>query len=177
MNTKQLLIALGVLVVIALIIGVGSSFMSKNPTTSMSPSPSVTGVACTMDAMMCPDGSYVGRQGPNCEFAMCPSGTASTTSFSLKIGQKGGALGVAVTPIEVLEDSRCPVNVQCIQAGTVRLNADVTVGTTTSRKMLTLNNATTTGAYKLTLTGVTPVRTANVTPTKADYTFSFTVTK
>lgn len=28
-------------------------------------------VACTMDAMQCPDGSYVGRSGPNCEF-ICP---------------------------------------------------------------------------------------------------------
>ncbi len=29
-------------------------------------------VACTMEAKACPDGSYVGRQGPNCEFAPCP---------------------------------------------------------------------------------------------------------
>ena len=29
-------------------------------------------IACTMDAMMCPDGSYVGRTGPNCEF-VCPN--------------------------------------------------------------------------------------------------------
>lgn len=29
-------------------------------------------VACTMDAKQCPDGSYVGRVGPNCEFAPCP---------------------------------------------------------------------------------------------------------
>jgi hypothetical protein len=28
-------------------------------------------VACTMDAKMCSDGSYVGRSGPNCEF-VCP---------------------------------------------------------------------------------------------------------
>lgn len=28
--------------------------------------------ACTLDAKMCPDGSYVGRIGPNCEFAACP---------------------------------------------------------------------------------------------------------
>lgn len=27
---------------------------------------------CTMDAKVCPDGSSVGRQGPNCEFAACP---------------------------------------------------------------------------------------------------------
>jgi len=30
------------------------------------------GMACTMDAKMCPDGSYVGRTGPDCEFAECP---------------------------------------------------------------------------------------------------------
>ncbi len=29
-------------------------------------------VACTTDAKLCPDGSYVGRVGPNCEFAACP---------------------------------------------------------------------------------------------------------
>ena len=29
-------------------------------------------VFCTMDAKQCPDGSYVSRQGPNCEFAPCP---------------------------------------------------------------------------------------------------------
>jgi len=29
-------------------------------------------VACTMEAKICPDGSSVGRIGPNCEFALCP---------------------------------------------------------------------------------------------------------
>ncbi len=28
-------------------------------------------VACTMEAKQCPDGSYVGRGGPKCEFAPC----------------------------------------------------------------------------------------------------------
>ncbi|HAV11531.1 MAG TPA: hypothetical protein DCX32_03230 [Candidatus Moranbacteria bacterium] len=28
-------------------------------------------VACTMEAKLCPDGSYVERGGPNCEFAAC----------------------------------------------------------------------------------------------------------
>jgi len=27
---------------------------------------------CTLEAMLCPDGSAVGRSGPNCEFAACP---------------------------------------------------------------------------------------------------------
>lgn len=30
--------------------------------------------ACTMEAKLCPDGkTYVSRQGPNCEFAVCPT--------------------------------------------------------------------------------------------------------
>jgi len=29
-------------------------------------------IACTMEAKLCPDGSAVGRTGPNCEFAPCP---------------------------------------------------------------------------------------------------------
>lgn len=29
-------------------------------------------VYCTQDAMLCPNGTYVGRTGPNCEF-VCPA--------------------------------------------------------------------------------------------------------
>lgn len=32
-------------------------------------------VFCTQDALECPDGSYVGRVGPKCEFAPCPGPT------------------------------------------------------------------------------------------------------
>lgn len=35
----------------------------------VSPSPST---ACTQEAKLCPDGSSVGRTGPNCEFKACP---------------------------------------------------------------------------------------------------------
>lgn len=34
--------------------------------------PIETPVACTEEAKMCPDGSFVGRVAPNCEFAECP---------------------------------------------------------------------------------------------------------
>lgn len=37
--------------------------------------PSLQGpVACTLEAKICPDGTAVGRVGPNCEFAPCPPG-------------------------------------------------------------------------------------------------------
>lgn len=31
-------------------------------------------IACTQEAKLCPDGSAVGRTGPNCEFVTCPNG-------------------------------------------------------------------------------------------------------
>jgi hypothetical protein len=34
--------------------------------------PKNNGVACTMEAKLCPDGSSVGRVAPDCEFAVCP---------------------------------------------------------------------------------------------------------
>jgi hypothetical protein len=34
-------------------------------------------VACTLDAKICPDGSAVGRVGPDCEFAPCPTTTTT----------------------------------------------------------------------------------------------------
>lgn len=37
-----------------------------------SASPTATQTACTMEAKICPDGTSVGRTGPNCEFDACP---------------------------------------------------------------------------------------------------------
>ncbi|HVU06612.1 MAG TPA: hypothetical protein VHE10_02390 [Candidatus Paceibacterota bacterium] len=62
-------------IVAALIIGGG--IWAYYATTR--PSNTQEQVFCTMDAKLCPDGSSVGRTGPNCEFAQCP-GAASGTS-------------------------------------------------------------------------------------------------
>jgi len=36
-------------------------------------------VACTLEAKICPDGSSVGRTGPNCEFSSCPARTPAAS--------------------------------------------------------------------------------------------------
>ncbi len=36
-------------------------------------------VACTMEAKICPDGSSIGRSGPKCEFAPCPTAKPVTS--------------------------------------------------------------------------------------------------
>lgn len=46
-------------------------------------------VVCTMDAKLCPDGSYVGRTGPNCEFAPCPA-AINTDSWKTATNTKVG---------------------------------------------------------------------------------------
>ena len=37
-------------------------------------------IACTMEAKICPDGTAVGRTGPNCEFSPCPTIPADPTA-------------------------------------------------------------------------------------------------
>ena len=41
--------------------------------------PAPGGGACSEEAKQCPDGSYVARTGPSCEFAACPEPVACTT--------------------------------------------------------------------------------------------------
>ena len=59
-DIKIIFLALALIVVV---LGLYYNFKTRD---------SVEGVACTMEAKMCPDGSNVGRSGPNCEFAACP---------------------------------------------------------------------------------------------------------
>jgi hypothetical protein len=39
-------------------------------------------IACTMEAKICPDGSAVGRSGPNCEFAACPTASVEVPAVN-----------------------------------------------------------------------------------------------
>lgn len=48
------------------------SIWSLNKPASALPRTPGEPVFCTQEAMLCPDGSYVGRTGPNCDFAPCP---------------------------------------------------------------------------------------------------------
>lgn len=144
--------------------------------------------ACTADALICPDGTAVGRTGPNCEFAPCPTPTETPTGGTQTAGQSGPVLVVAkinqevqalgrvgITPLTVLEDSRCPVDVQCIQAGTVRINARLVSGLGTATQEFRLGQAVTTETDTITLTSVLPVRTAGTQVASSEYIFTFEV--
>ena len=65
-------------------------------------------VACTMDAMECPDGSYVGRVAPNCEFAACPT-EASTPETNQMISVTAPAVGQMITsPLQLTGEATGP---------------------------------------------------------------------
>jgi hypothetical protein len=171
MNKHALIVALLAIAVVGVVFA-GYFETSKAPADE--------GRVCTMDAKLCPDGSYVGRTGPNCEFSACPVGTGTQTgpvTISAKIGQTATALGVTLIPLNVLEDSRCPVDVQCIQAGTVRMQARLGAGMGTSTQEFKLGQPITTETETVTLTEVTPVKRAGTSIGTGDYVFTFEIAK
>lgn len=144
------------------------------------------GVVCTMEAKLCPDGvTYVGRGGPNCEFAACPTvstttnsgATSSPTTVEAKINKKVAAGTLSLTVLEVVEDSRCPTDVQCIQAGTVRIKVLLSSGLGEGEITMALNTPITTEAEEITLVSVTPAKLSTHTTTASEYTFTFKIVK
>ncbi len=141
--------------------------------------------ACTTEAKICPDGSAVGRTGPNCEFAACPetsdgeSGIVSGTKVTVmvKLGKSVEALGETIEPLKVVQDSRCPRDVQCIWAGTVQLEVQVLGGMGPGTLTLELGKPGTTEVNEITLTDVKPAPKSTVDIADSDYIFTFEVTR
>lgn len=115
-----------------------------------------------------------------------PLGGAATSSgaaltFNAQLNQTASGAGIEIMPSKVLEDSRCPVGVYCIQAGTVRLQARVTIKTqntsTTADQTFVLGQAATIGTdgKRITLTSVSPNRAAGQSVKAEDYVFTFDV--
>jgi len=85
-----------------------------------------------------------------------PVSVATTTTLVLGLNESGESQGAGVTVVKVLEDSRCPAQVQCIQAGTVRVEALVTTDSGSGTLLLILGEPSTTETKLITLTGVSP---------------------
>lgn len=136
----------------------------------------IDGIACTQEAKLCPDGSAVGRTGPQCEFAECPSSSGSTDPETalLAIGASATIHGATIGVLDLVEDSRCPIDVQCIQAGTVRVR--VSIDSYDLPFTLTLHQPQDTEDMSITLASVIPEQkySEKIVP-PSDYRFTFRV--
>lgn len=74
-----------VLVIAGVAVAKFGKFTQDNNTIATSTATSTGQVACTMEAKQCPDGSYVGRSGPKCEFKACPALTSSSNKVVEKL--------------------------------------------------------------------------------------------
>lgn len=195
MTKRELLIVGGVLVLIACAVAV---WMYEKPATKNAveqasgseqnpnaPGSSSGKTMCSQDAMQCADGTFVSRTPPDCRF-VCPKVSATPVVpnaaglLVVKIGETGKfstGSGIEITPMGILEDSRCPVDVQCIQAGTVRLRTNVLTASGTSRTDFKLGETVSVGGQSVTLVTVIPEKNTKKPTTYADYVFTFEIKK
>ncbi len=132
---------------------------------------------CNGDGKICPDGSLVGRTGPNCEFTACPLPTATTSIQTTYMGGTVTGLNVSVNPKELVSDSRCPSDVQCVWAGTVEVRTVIFSKVAHGEHVLTLGKPQTFGDYTVTLTKVTPEKNSTYTAPISSYRFTFEIKK
>ncbi len=90
------------------------------------------------------------------------------------IGQTAYVGGPRVTPLALMEDSRCPMNARCVWAGQVRLTVRIDTGSGYQTREITSNKPVPVADGSLELVEVTPNRVAGEEPIKKiDYRFGF----
>lgn len=205
--------------------------------------PETNQVFCTMEALICPDGSYVGRSGPKCAFTACPDqrsfngilkqdgdgfrlitaapeGTINSATYAMPleikvsnalrdfidknvevrgmflegnrlqvefleetspdnvigVGETKFVSGIKITLNKIVSDSRCPIDVQCIQAGWV--TANVTLLSDTDKETVDMSSNKPPKAFdsfQVSITEVRPIRISTLMPTPDSYKVVFKV--
>lgn len=105
--------------------------------------------------------------------AGCAATAGPTAEGPARLGQTVYVDGPRVTPVRVIEDSRCPMNARCIWAGRVVLRATVRGGAWKRTLDLTLGEPVPVADGALTLTSVTPDRRTDRQIAPRDYRFTF----
>ncbi len=134
----------------------------------------VESYACPADAKLCPDGSYVGRDGSQCEFKKCPSLVAEPVEVVATLGDNVTVMNLTISPQEIVSDSRCPAEVECVWAGTVEVRTNLETQVSHGEPVLVLGEAQVFDNYSITLVGVTPKKTQAVIPEES-YEFTYSV--
>ena len=108
--------------------------------------------------------------------AACATVPPASAGPTAALGETATVGGLRVRPVELLEDSRCPVLVRCVWAGQVRVLVDVTRGDGAHQQRdLTLGKPQNIDWGMLTLVDVQPPKLAPGTTDPRAYRFTFTL--
>lgn len=102
-------------------------------------------------------------------------GNSSLTSYNIRIGQRVLINGVYVTPVKVSYDSRCPKDVQCIQAGSVDVGMLFESGKLSQNVIVTSGKPFLFAGKTITIVGVTPAKVSTKKILESEYRFSVSV--
>ena len=102
-------------------------------------------------------------------------GDSGSGIVTLSIGARGHAGGLILTPIAIVEDSRCPSTVQCIQAGTIRVETRVERDGETSTVVLKPYENVLVAGHRVALLSACPYPSAPGKIAREDYRLTFTV--
>lgn len=150
------------IVIIIIVVGAAGYFAlnRQGSQTGAVPAPTPEPVACAQDAKLCPDGSYVSRTAPRCEFAPCPnpaptptptpkpiplplpSPTPNETKIYLREGQKEGPLlveKISADSITGLRFREYPVAMLPGSPITLRIGESVSNGCTITLTLTGIN--------------------------------------
>lgn len=103
------------------------------------------------------------------------AGAAPPQTFAAGFGTRVRADGIAITPLSMLEDSRCPADVQCIQAGTVRILITLEWRSTKSDVPIGLEAPYNLGDGWLHLVAACPYPRLTVMHARSEYRFTFLI--
>lgn len=102
-----------------------------------------------------------------------PAPEVPTEPGMARIGETIDVGGPKVTPLEVLEDSRCPAEVDCVWPGQVRLRVRVVLGSGARELELGTMQGTQIADGELKLVKVVPLRSNTQPIASSDYRFGF----
>ena len=91
-----------------------------------------------------------------------------------KLGQRVYVDGPYVTPLAVLEDSRCPMNARCVWAGRTRLTVKIDLGSRSETREIASDKPIQVADGTLALVEVQPDKVAGKEMQRRKYRFGFT---
>ncbi len=165
-STAITVIIVIVIIIIAGVFAVSSYRGDANPTPTITESPAPTNTVT-------PSPVVVGTSTATTTATSTPN---QLVSVALNQALSIPTINLTLTPLAIVEDSRCPIGVQCIQAGTVRLRTKVmSTATTTGEIIFTLSTPVRIGSSTVELAAVAPTTSAGSSIVPANYRFTFQV--